>query len=310
MTISINRAAVVGATGPAGIRLTSELRQRGVAVRAISRSERHLAAAFPDRSVETAAADALDAEALARAVAGCDLVVDAIGLPVDRMADHARTAGSVASAARTAGARILQISSFWSYLPARALPVDEAHAREGGNAYIQARRAAEDVMIEAGAAVAQLPDFFGPKVHASTLQQALGEAASGKAMTWIGSGNVEREYCFIPDAIRTVADLAIRAEAYGGRWIVPGNAVLTGRTAAELAGRHLRRKVKVRAVGPLMLRLVSLFVPDLRAFLPMVPHYAQPIRYDASKLVRLLGPQARTPIAEAVGITLDWLRRQ
>ena len=304
------RAAIVGATGPAGIHLTAELQHRGIAVRAISRSERRLAAAFPSVAVEKSVADVLDAAALAGAVAGCELVVDAIGLPADRMGDHARTAGSIVSAANAVGARVIQISSFWSYLPVRELPVDEGHVREGGNAYIRARREAEDVMIEAGAAVVQLPDFFGPEVHTSTLQQALGEAASGRTMNWVGSDNVEREYCYLPDGMRTVADLALRAEAYGERWIIPGNGVLTGRSAAEIAGMHLRRKVKLRAAGLLMLRLVSLFTPDLRAFLPMVPHYAQPIRYDASKLLRLVGPQARTPITDAVGATLDWLGQQ
>lgn len=66
--------------------------------------------------------------------------------------------------------------------------------------------------------------------------------------------------------------------------------------------------MKVRAAGPLLLRLVSLFSRDLRDFMPMVPHYLGGIRYDAGNLRGLLGELSMTPYEEAVPATLDWLR--
>jgi hypothetical protein len=65
---------------------------------------------FASLSAEIATADALDADSLARAVEGCDLVVDAIGLPPERMADHPATARNVAAATGAAGARCLLVS--------------------------------------------------------------------------------------------------------------------------------------------------------------------------------------------------------
>lgn len=41
-------------------------------------------------------------------------------------------------------------------------------------------------MLGAGAAVVHLPDFFGSHVHTGTVQNALQEAASGKAVNWRG----------------------------------------------------------------------------------------------------------------------------
>ncbi len=250
MNIALQRAVLIGATGPTGHYLADELHRRGVAVRVVSRSRKRLEAAFPDPAFEKVAADALDAAAMAAAVAGCDLVVDAIGLPPDRMADHAATARVIVAAAAAAGARLLQISSYWSFLPVRSLPLDESHPREGGSSYAQARRAAEDVMLAAGAAVAHLPDFFGPHVHTSTLQLPLQEAAAGKAMTWLGSADVAREYAYVPDAMSMVADLALRAEAYGRSWGLPGSGPLDARRTAALAGAHLGRTVKACARCP------------------------------------------------------------
>jgi nucleoside-diphosphate-sugar epimerase len=308
--LALARAAIVGATGATGVALAAELAAAGIGVRAVARRGAALARLFPSAAVEKTPADARDADALARAVAGCDLVVDCIGLPAPAMHEHAITARAVASAVKGTGARLLQVSSFWAYLPLTRSPLDEAHPRSGGNAYIRARRGAEDILQAAGAAVVHLPDFFGPHVAASALQQPLADAAKGRAMNWIGPRDLVREHAFVPDAMRLVAALARRPEAYGERWIFPGSGPLAGAQAADIASRHLGRAVKLRAAGPGLMRIVSLFNRAAREFLPMVPHYLQPIRYDASKLTRLLGPLETTPYDKAIPATLDWLRRR
>lgn len=303
------RAGIVGATGPTGRHLVKELRGRGIGVRAISRSRANLERCFPDGIAELAAADALDAAAMRRAVEGCDLVVDCIGLPADRMSDHARTAGVVAEAGAAAGARLLHVSSCWAYLPTRTLPVNENHPRSGGNAYVQARRAAEDILREAGAAVVHLPDFFGPQVHGSSLQLALVEAAAGKTVNWIGGPDIEREYIYVPDAMAAVAEMVGHEEIYGESWIVPGSGPIDITEVANIAGKHLGRQVKVRTASVGLLKVLAWFNSDLRAFKPMLDDYAQPVRYDASRLIGLLGTPRPTPYGESIPETLDWLRR-
>ncbi len=307
MPHSLRRVAIVGATGPTGIHLARELTGRGSAVRVVSRSRERLERAFAGLEVEVAPADALDPAALAAAVAECDLVVDAIGLPPDRMADYPRTARAVVAAAGEAGARLLQVSSYWSYLPVRRLPVDEAHPRVGGNPYIGHRREAEDILQAAGAVVAQLPDFFGPEVHTSTLQMPLEDAAAGKPMSWIGGAKVERDYIFVPDAMRVVADLAQCGEASGKRVLLPGSGPLSGERLALLAGQSLGRPVRLRAAPLWLLRLLALVSRDLRAFLPMLPHYVRPLSFDTRRLEELVGPPRITPYEEAVAETLRWI---
>jgi len=228
-------AVVVGATGPTGIHLAGELLARGMGVRVVARRPEALATAFAGLAVEQRPADALDRDALCRAVAGADLVFDCVGLPATQMRQHAQAARVITEAAGEAGARCVQVSSYWSYLPVGRLPLDESHPRTGGNAHIRARREAEDVMLAAGAAVAQLPDFFGPHVHASTLQRPLEEAAAGSAMSFVGAADSEREYAFVPDAMAMVAELALRDEAFGHAWLVPGSGPLSAARAAARA---------------------------------------------------------------------------
>lgn len=304
----LQRVTIIGATGATGIHLARELRRRGIAVRVSSRSRAKLERAFSDLDVEIVPADATDEAAVRATLDGCDAVVDCIGLPSDQMHLHPVTAGTIADAARTAGTRTVHVSSFWSFLPVRRLPLDEEHPRQGGNRTISARREAEDVMLAAGAAVIHLPDFFGPHVAASSHQGPLEDAAAGRAMNWIGAADVVREAVYVPDAMRHVAELMDRDEGYGRSWIVPGSGPVTANGLAEIAGRHLGRRVKVRTAPPMMLRVLSLFSKDLRAFMPMVPHYVGEMRYDGSRLRSLLEDVPATPYEEAVPETLDWLR--
>jgi nucleoside-diphosphate-sugar epimerase len=301
------RVAIVGASGPTGFHLAHELVEGGNPVRAISRSIANLERSFSGVDVELAAADALDEVATRKAIEGCGVVVDCVGLPADRMSDHPSTARTLATAARDAGARCVHVSSTWSFLPVGSLPLDETHPRQGGNRYIELRREAEDILRGAGAAIVHLPDFFGPRVHMSTLQNPLAEAVAGKATNWIGRADTERDYVFVPDAMRVVTRLIDRDEAYGQSWIIPGSGPISPTRVAKIAGEHLHSTVKVRAAAPWLLKLLGLFSADLRAFLPMVPHYARPIRYDASKLEGLLGRPAITPYESAIPATLDWI---
>ena len=305
MVFHTERTAIVGATGPTGLYLAQELVGRGQAVRVVSRRRDHLEWVFAGQPVEIATADALDAESLVRAVEGCDLVVDAIGLPAERMADHPATARNVASAAGAPRARSLLVSSYWAFFPHRGEVVSESHPREGGHPWFRYRREAEDIILGAGGAVVHLPDFFGPQVHTGSVQMALEEALAGGLIHCIGGAGVEREAAFIPDAMRTVADLSERNEAYGTDWAIPGNGTLSPRELARLAGEHLGRPVKVRCVPPWLLRLLALAVPALRPAVPLAPHYSRPVRYDTTKLRTLLGAPRLIPLDQALRRTLD-----
>ena len=227
-TTTLSRVAIVGATGPAGWHLARTLRRDGVEVRAIARRESALAQAFGTEGIDWRAGDARDCGSLLRATEGCDFLVDCIGLPAAAMQEHAHTARTLADVIRRSGARCLHVSSYWSYLPIRHLPIDEMHPRAGGPPFVRMRREAEDILEQAGAAIAQLPDFYGPRVHVSTLQQPLAEAAAGKAMHWIGSAEVSREYSFLPDGMASVAGLMRMPGAFGQRWIVPAAGALRG----------------------------------------------------------------------------------
>jgi len=303
----MTKIAIIGATGPTGIHLAAQLRKTDAIVRVVARAMDKLSRLFPDTAVEKWAADVLDANATLRAVESCDLVYDCIGLPGDQMHLHPVTARNIAGALRHTKARCIQVSSYWAYYPQVRPALDENHPRIGGPPWARYRREAEDILCEAGAAILHLPDFYGPQVHASTLQIALNEMASGKTVNWLGKADVQREYIFVPDAMGIAAAIGAHAGAFGGHWCLPGAGPLSGRLAADIAGHHLGRLVKLRSAGMTMLRFVSLMNKDVRGFLQVAPNYVKQVRYDARKLQGLLGLVKMTSYDAGIGQTLAWI---
>jgi putative NADH-flavin reductase len=104
------KIAIVGATGPTGIHLVTELRKSVATVRVIARSIDKLARLFPEAAVEKLSADILYADATLRAVDGCDIVYDCIGLPGDQMHLHPAIARNIAGALRYTKPRCVQVS--------------------------------------------------------------------------------------------------------------------------------------------------------------------------------------------------------
>lgn len=257
--LTFKHIVILGATGPTGFHLVQALHRDGVRLRLVSRNARKLAHLFAGLPGEQVNADMTRPDDTARAVNDCDLVFDCIGLGSSEMQQHAVTARNVAAALRSTGARCVQVSSYWAYLPAVQLPMNESHPRAEGSAWMRERRAAEDILLEAGAAVLNLPDFFGPQVHTSVLQQALREALSGKRMNWIGGADTVHEYVYVPDAMALAAEICACAQAYGNRWIIPGAGPITGTVVARIASGILGRKVRLRTAGPLVLRAIGLF---------------------------------------------------
>jgi nucleoside-diphosphate-sugar epimerase len=303
----MSKAAILGATGPTGIHLAAALRSQGTAVRAVARGMDSLTRLFADGEIEKRPADILDASQTLRAIDGCDLVYDCIGLPGDQMHLHPVTARNIAAALKQTGARCVQVSSYWAYYPQVRTVMDESHPRSGGPPWVRWRREAEDVLYDAGAAILHLPDFYGPHTHISTMQSALLEAAQGKTVNWLGKPDTQREYIYVPDAMRIAAAVGQHPEAAGSHWCLPGSGPLSGRQAVDIAARHLGRTVKLRGAGLMTLRIVSLFNKELRGFMQVVPDYIKPVAYDARKLQGLLGPQTMTPYETGIADTLQWI---
>ena len=149
-----------------------------------------------------------------------------------------------------------------------------------------------------------LPDFYDPEVHTAILQQALVQAVEEKTVNWVGSLDPTREHVYVPDAMKAVAPLAVHEEVSGEHWRVAGAGPISLRRALAISEQHLGHRIPARASNAWTLRLLSLWVGRLRAF---VPAYLDPVSFDGTKLCRLVGEPPLTPYERGIPTTMDWL---
>lgn len=301
------KAAVFGATGPIGRQVTRVLLERGADVRVVSRSAERLARDFGDTAAERHPADLEDPTAARGAAADRHLVIHAVGLPAESFERHVPIARNAVAACREGGARPFLVTSYWSYGPGDRAPMPEDRPRSGDSRKAEVREREEEVFLEADGAVARLPDFYGPEEGYSLLNEALASVTAGETATWPGDPDAPRDFLHYGDAGRLLVDLALREEAYGEPWNVPGSGGATPRELLERAAAAAGTELRIRRIRPWMARLVSIVRSDVRAFLDVMPLYEAPALLDTSKLEALLGPAEVTPYGEGIPETVAWM---
>lgn len=301
------KAAIFGATGPIGRQVARALLERDVEVRVVSRRAENLVRDFGAMAVERRTADLEDPGAAREAAHGADLVIHAVGLPAELFERHVPIARNAVDAARSAGARAFLVTSYWSYGPGDAEPMPETRPLTGSSRLARIRQEEERVFLSAGGAVARLPDFYGPEPGLSLMNDAIEAVAAGKTANWPGDPDAPRDFLYYPDAGRLLAELALREEAYGEVWNVPGSGAEAPRRVLSRAAGAAGTRLRLRRIRPWMARLASLFKPDIGPFIEVIPLYEAPAVLDTSKLEGLLGPPATTPYEDAVPATVKWL---
>jgi nucleoside-diphosphate-sugar epimerase len=226
-----------------------------------------------------AACDALDGEAVVKAVRESGQFVVAIGLPyvgvVWRDAWPIAMANFVA-AAKATGARMVFIDNLYMYGP-QTKPLVENMPLADYGWKPAARSAATRIWMQAAAAgealIAALraPDFYGPGVGNSFLgDTSIGKLASGRPAVFVGSPDVLHDYALVPDIARAATTLlAAPDSAFGQAWHVPCAPTRTTRDILKIAAGALDVKLRISAMPAWMLGASAMFSPFLRELTEM-----------------------------------------
>jgi nucleoside-diphosphate-sugar epimerase len=305
------QALVVGAHGGIGGEMLAALRRHGWRVRALARTPR----AAAQEGIEWIAGDAMRAEDLLRAAAGCAVVVHAVNPPGYRdwdklvlpMLEH-----SIA-AARAAGARLVLPGTIYNYGP-DAFPV----LAESSPQHPRTRKGAIRVQMEqrlhaaagegARILIVRAGDFFGPQAGNNWFSGGLlGGKRKLSALTNPASPGVGHAWAYLPDVAETIARLldregqlpAFAAYHFAGHWDADGTQMVAAIRRA--AGRP---RLPVRRFPWPLLPLLAPFSTLLREMREMHYLWQHPLRLDNSRLVALLGAEPHTPLDQAVLATL------
>lgn len=294
---------ILGAKGRFGRAASKAFLDRGWTIKAFARSR-------PDKateSIEWIAGDATQAGQVAAAAPGCELIVNALTPPYSRWTEtiplytRAAIAGAEAS-----GASIIvpgNVYNFGRLMPG-GLSEDTPHRASSrlGLARIDmeaayraaAGRGVRTLILRAG-------DFLEREATGNWFDSQITAKLGKGIVVYPGPLDSVHSWAYLPDLGRAAAELAEIRHTFEPFEVVhfPGYAMTGGELVKRLetlAGRPLA----VKTIPWPMIRLLSLFKPDLRGVVEMSYLWRTPHRMDGAKFSSLLPRFAPTPVQAAL----------
>jgi len=260
-------------------------------------------------------ADAADPAALLAAAAGATVLYNAASPPYRRWAtDWPPLAASVLSAAEALGAVLVSVGNLYGYGPVDHAMVEtdplaatSTKGRVRARVWADIRRSHEAGRVRA--TELRSSDYFGPRVLTSQLgERIIPNVLAGKPVRVLGDPDVAHSWTYITDVAGALITLGHDERAWGRAWHTPTNPPLSQRQVIDaLSVEASGELAKVRAISPLMVKVLGLVVPDLRELAEIGYQLDAPFVVDSSAAETTFG-LSPTPMDEALGYTIRWYR--
>lgn len=304
----MGKIALWGANGAIGRSVASALRVQGRPYRVVGRGREGLEKQYgADPLAEIVTWNPDDPASVRAAAKGVETIVFLVGVDYWRFELHPILMRATLEGAVAAGVgRMLLIGNVYPYGRPRTTPVREDHPRAPHTFKGRMRLEQEELLLAAHregklqGAVLRLPDFYGPGVEKSVLNELFANGAAGKTASLLGPIDAPHEFVFVPDVGPVVTRLVDEPRAYGRVWHLAGPGATTTRAMVERVERELGRPVKTLIAGKTMLRLLGLFNPTLRELVEMNYLQSEPVILDDAALRELLGPLEKTSYDDGV----------
>ncbi|HEX6496296.1 MAG TPA: NAD-dependent epimerase/dehydratase family protein [Acidobacteriaceae bacterium] len=312
------KLALLGATGAVGKSIAAELRKRKENYRAVGRDRASLDRAFgSDPLAEIVVWNPDDASSARAALRGVDAAVYLVGVPYNHFELHPVVMRQTLDAAIAEGAgQMLLVGTVYPYGRPQQTPAREDHPREPHTFKGKMRKQQEDLLLEADAAgkirgiVLRLPDFYGPRLKNSFLDSLFDAAANGGTANLIAPIDRPHQFIYVPDVGPVVLDLLQHPEAHGRWWHFAGEGTASTEEIVAKVSQFAGKRIKTRAVGTGMLRIIGVFQPIMRELVEMNYLLTDPFIMDDSALRALLGNVKTTPLEAGLRQSLEAARNK
>lgn len=306
---------VIFGSGPLGQAVMRALLRRGHCVRLVNRSGK--APENLPAGVEILPADLYQPDEVRRAAQGAAIVYHTAQPAYDKWSElFPRLQASIIDglSSQSGQTRLVMGDNLYMYGPVDGpISEDRPYAAQTRKGSTRARTA--QMLLEAHqqgrlrAVIGRGSDFFGPGVTGSMVGDTVfGALAQGKSANVLGNPDLPHTYTFIDDFGEALVRLGGHEEAYGQAWHVPNAETITTRQFVKLAAEALGVQPRMMVAGPLMARLVGLFVPQVREMIELEYEVTQPYVVDDHKYKHAYGDHS-TPLVKAIRQTAAWYRR-
>jgi NAD dependent epimerase/dehydratase len=266
-TLRGKRVLVTGADGFIGSHLSEHLVREGAEVRAFVYYNSFNSWGWLDdspdeikRALDVFAGDVRDPHGVRSAVKGCDVVLHLAALiaipysyhsPDTYVDTNVKGTLNVVQAARELGVeRVVHTSTSEVYGTARFVPIDESHPLQGQSPYSASKIGADQIAMSffhsfaTPVVVARPFNTYGPRQSArAVIPTIITQIASGMRQIRLGATTPTRDFNYVSDTVRGLADLAACQRAVGQVVNLGSNYEIsigdTARTIAGIMGREV-----------------------------------------------------------------------
>jgi nucleoside-diphosphate-sugar epimerase len=290
---------ILGAGGVISTHTAKELHHLGKKVRLVSRNPKSVNA-----NDELVHADLLNAQAVADAVKGSEVVYLTVGLPYKLEVWREQwpiVMRNVIAACKLHNSKLVFFDNVYAYgqvdgIMTESIPTKPSSEKGKVRAQILDMLLAEMKNGNITALVARAADFYGPDTPLSFLQaMVFDNLAKGKKPQWMISDKFKHSFTYTPDAGRATALLGNTEDAFGQVWHLPtDHKTLTGNEFLKLAKNAFGVNKNAMIMPKWMLRMVGLFIPTVKESMEMLYQNEHDYIFDSTKF------NARFPDFKAV----------
>lgn len=313
----MSKIAIFGAAGAIGQSVAETLRTQGTPYRVVGRSESTLIKVFgADPLAEIVVWNPDDPLSVRNAAKGIDTIIYLVGVNYWEFDLHPQLMQKTLDGAIAEGvSRFVLSGTVYPYGKPHSGLIRESHPRNPHTFKGKMRKAQEDILLAADAAgkikatVLRLPDFYGPGVDKSLLDNAFKAAISGKTAQLIGPIDTPHEFIFVPDAGPALIELAKEEKAYGKVWHFAGSGITTQREMVKQIFSCVGRSPQFIVVSPWMVKIIGVFDKFMRELVEMSYLHTDPVLMDDSALYQLLPYLKKTPYKDGIHKTIEAEKR-
>ncbi len=307
-----NELYVIFGTGPVGLAVMEELRQKGKKIRMVN----HRGKGIMPPGVELLKGEAANPYETVKLCRGAAVVYNCANPPYTMWPEiFPVLQQGVIEGAAAAGAKLVVMENMYMYgaTEGRPLAEDTPFQAKDRKGITRAKMAQEIQEVYKSGKVrtvsARASDFFGPRVLASAMgERIFYPALENSCAQTMGKIDQLHTYTFIGDIGKALVTLGERDEALGQAWHIPSAETITTRRFIEMIYHQTGHDVKIQALSKLMATLIGMVNPTIRELAEIIYQFEQPFIVDHSKYAATFGNHA-TPLQEAIRITLDWYRK-
>lgn len=307
MSTSLEAPVVLGA-GPVARAVVASLLERGCEPTVVTRSADEVEGA---RAI---AGDVSDGEDARRVMHGASVVLQCAQPPYNRWVDEfPALQRTVLNACASVGAPLIAAENVYGYgdIAGTRFAYTEMQPTSVKGA-VRAKMAVDLLQAHKDGVVAtaavRASDFFGPGVVGSVYGPRFFNAiVRGRRAEVLGSPSARHSITYVTDFGRALVAVAADPRAWGRAWHAPTATAVTQARIVEIAATAAGRSPRLRAVPAWQLRLLGIFVPEVRESIEMLYQFKHDFLVDSVEFEQHFG-FAPTPLEESLARTVQATR--